>query len=142
MSSVTKSDHPVVLLWDVKAEDLKLLMNFMYEGQVNVAQEHLTNFLALAERLQVRGLTSSDANKNSAMAAAAQAVGANLPPVPQQQQHSAMPNNRAGPTTPVSAIAKSSVVSPASGKLNKAQNLEHFNFFSTLNRALNSQTRM
>jgi hypothetical protein len=53
MSTVTKTDNPVVLLWDVKADDLKLLINFMYEGQVNVAQERLSNFLALAERLQV-----------------------------------------------------------------------------------------
>lgn len=45
--------HPVILLWDVKADDLRLLFNFMYEGQVNVAQERLSTFLALAERLQV-----------------------------------------------------------------------------------------
>ena len=51
--------HPVILLWDVKADDLKLLFNFMYEGQVNVAQERLSTFLTLAERLQVRGLTST-----------------------------------------------------------------------------------
>ena len=43
----------------MKAEDLKLLFNFMYEGQVNVAQERLSTFLTLAERLQVRGLTST-----------------------------------------------------------------------------------
>ena len=46
-------------MWDVKADDLKLLFNFMYEGQVNVAQERLSTFLTLAERLQVRGLTST-----------------------------------------------------------------------------------
>ena len=27
--------HPVILLWDVKADDLRLLFNFMYEGQVS-----------------------------------------------------------------------------------------------------------
>ncbi len=30
--------EPVILMFDVKANDLKLLFNFMYEGQVNVAQ--------------------------------------------------------------------------------------------------------
>ena len=28
--------HPVILLWDVKADDLRLLFNFMYEGQVRI----------------------------------------------------------------------------------------------------------
>ena len=65
--------HPVILLWDVKADDLKLLFNFMYEGQVNVAQERLSTFLTLAERLQVRGLTSTTGdgvlNRTAAVAA-------------------------------------------------------------------------
>ena len=68
------NDHqPVILLWDVKADDLRLLFNFMYEGQVNVAQERLSTFLALAERLQVRGLTSTagdgTVNRSAAVAA-------------------------------------------------------------------------
>ena len=52
-------------MWDVKAEDLKLLLDFMYEGQVNVAHENLNSFLALAERLQVRGLTSNPIASNN-----------------------------------------------------------------------------
>jgi hypothetical protein len=100
MSAVTKSDHPVVLLWDVKADDLKLLFNFMYEGQVNVAQEHLTDFLALAERLQVRGLTSSDNNKHQ-----------NLLPLPQPIQHV---NNRQGALPTV--VKPPPIVSPTSSR--------------------------
>ena len=102
MSSVTKSDHPVVLLWDVKAEDLKLLFNFMYEGQVNVAQEHLTDFLALAERLQVRGLTTSDNSKHQ------QGVGP-LPQLPQLHI-----NNRQGAVT--TSVKPPPIVSPASSR--------------------------
>ena len=59
------TSEPVLLMWDVKAEDLKLLLDFMYQGQVNVAHENLNSFLALAERLQVRGLTSNIASNNS-----------------------------------------------------------------------------
>ena len=92
MSTVTKNDNPVVLLWDVKADDLKLLINFMYEGQVNVAQERLSTFLALAERLQVRGLTTSDKNN-----------GAPHPPTT---------NNRSSGVSP----AKSSLQTPSSGR--------------------------
>ena len=56
-----KSDgQPVIFLWDIKAQDLNLLLNFMYQGEVNVAQENLNSFLALAERLQVRGLTTNN----------------------------------------------------------------------------------
>ena len=113
MSSITKSDHPVVLLWDVKAEDLKLLMNFMYEGQVNVAQEHLTNFLALAERLQVRGLTSTDNNKNSAAAATAGVLPLQQQQQQQQQQPASMQNSRTqSGVTPV----KAPIASPVSGR--------------------------
>ena len=114
MSSVTKSDHPVVLLWDVKADDLKLLMNFMYEGQVNVAQEHLTNFLALAERLQVRGLTSTDNNKNGATAASA--GGPNLQQQQQQQQQQ-MPNTMQNSRTACGVTpVKAANASPISGR--------------------------
>ena len=71
--SFSEHAHPVILLWDVKADDLKLLFNFMYEGQVNVAQERLSTFLTLAERLQVRGLTSTTGdgvlNRTAAVAA-------------------------------------------------------------------------
>ena len=34
-------------------------MNFMYHGEVNVAQEELNSFLSVAEDLRVKGLTQS-----------------------------------------------------------------------------------
>ena len=57
-----KSGDPVIMMWEIKAEDLKLLINFMYEGQVNVPRDNLSTFLALAERLQVRGLAQPTNN--------------------------------------------------------------------------------
>ncbi len=51
--SASALSEPVIMMLDVKADDLRLLLNFMYEGQVNVAQENLNHFLSLAERLQV-----------------------------------------------------------------------------------------
>lgn len=64
---VVSPAEPVIMLWDIKADDLKLLLNFMYEGEVNVAQDNLNSFLALAERLQVRGLTSNNRTANGQM---------------------------------------------------------------------------
>lgn len=56
------SNEPCIFMLDVKAEDFKSLLNFMYEGQVNVAHDNLNDFLALAEKLQVRGLTNASNN--------------------------------------------------------------------------------
>merc|ERR1719460_1039465 len=46
-------------MWDASARDMALLLDFMYNGVVNVKQENLNSFLSLAERLSVRGLTQS-----------------------------------------------------------------------------------
>ena len=37
---------------------MKAVLNFMYHGEVNVAQDSLNNFLAVAEELAVKGLTT------------------------------------------------------------------------------------
>merc|ERR1719153_1922625 len=43
----------------VKYIDLQAVLNFMYHGEVNVAQEELNSFLAVAEDLRVKGLTQT-----------------------------------------------------------------------------------
>jgi len=57
--------HPVIVLWDTAAKDMSLLLDFMYHGEVNVKQENLNSFLALAEKLSVRGLTQSQSQTQS-----------------------------------------------------------------------------
>merc|ERR1719493_190812 len=37
----------------------------MYHGEVNVKQDHLNSFLAVAERLRVRGLSQGDKQSSS-----------------------------------------------------------------------------
>ena len=51
--------HPLLYLKGVKYTDLQSVLNFMYHGEVNVAQEELNSFLAVAEELKVKGLTQS-----------------------------------------------------------------------------------
>ncbi|XP_043228228.1 protein bric-a-brac 1-like isoform X1 [Amphibalanus amphitrite] len=48
--------HPIVILRDVDRRHLELLLDYMYHGEVNVAQAHLADFLKVAEMLKVKGL--------------------------------------------------------------------------------------
>jgi len=54
------AQHPVIVLWDVSPRDLSAILDFMYHGEVNVKQDHLNSFLAVAERLRVRGLCQNE----------------------------------------------------------------------------------
>jgi len=59
------TQHPVIVLWEATARDMALLLDFMYNGEVNVKQENLNSFLALAEKLSVRGLTQGQGGGGS-----------------------------------------------------------------------------
>jgi len=56
--------HPLLYLKGVEFTDLQSVLNFMYHGEVNVAQEELNSFLAVAEDLQVKGLTQGEGSKD------------------------------------------------------------------------------
>lgn len=47
---------------DVEAQHVVALMEFMYAGEVNVAQAHLSAFLKTAESLKIRGLTDTSSD--------------------------------------------------------------------------------
>ncbi len=46
--------------------DLQAVLNFMYHGEVSVAQDSLNSFLAVAEELHVKGLTQNNSSSKSA----------------------------------------------------------------------------
>jgi len=52
--------HPLLYLKGVKYKELLSVLNFMYMGEVNVAQEELNSFLSVAEDLKVKGLTQGN----------------------------------------------------------------------------------
>ena len=56
---------PLIYLRGVKLQDLESVLDFMYHGEVNVAQEDLNSFLAVAEDLQIKGLTQTATGKRS-----------------------------------------------------------------------------
>ncbi|XP_055634409.1 serine/threonine-protein kinase pakD isoform X4 [Toxorhynchites rutilus septentrionalis] len=49
-------EHPIVILRDVRSEDIESLLRFMYNGEVHIGQDQLSDFLKTAQLLQVRGL--------------------------------------------------------------------------------------
>ena len=53
------NQNPLLYLKGVKYTDIHSVLNFMYHGEVNVAQEDLNSFLAVAEDLKVKGLTQN-----------------------------------------------------------------------------------
>ncbi|CAG9859874.1 unnamed protein product [Phyllotreta striolata] len=57
--------HPIIFMRDVEAQHITSLMEFMYAGEVNIAQTNLSTFLKTAESLKIRGLTdtASDIHK-------------------------------------------------------------------------------
>ena len=58
--------HPLLYLKGVKYRELLAVLNFMYQGEVNVAQDDLNTFLSVAEELQVKGLTQGNNGQQSA----------------------------------------------------------------------------
>jgi len=57
--------HPYIFLRGVSFCDLSAVLDFMYHGEVNVAQEDLNSFLAVAEELQIKGLTQKEGGEPS-----------------------------------------------------------------------------
>lgn len=54
--------HPLLYLKGVRFSEMLSVVNFMYCGEVSVAQEDLNTFLSVAEELQVKGLTQNQNN--------------------------------------------------------------------------------
>ncbi|XP_044756241.1 modifier of mdg4-like isoform X7 [Coccinella septempunctata] len=54
--------HPIVFMKDVSYVALSDLLQFMYQGEVQVSQENLTTFIKTAEALQIKGLTGDGSN--------------------------------------------------------------------------------
>nr|XP_017021991.1 longitudinals lacking protein, isoforms A/B/D/L isoform X4 [Drosophila kikkawai] len=69
--------HPIFILKDVKYQELRAMMDYMYRGEVNISQDQLAALLKAAESLQIKGLSDNRTGGGSAP----------KPESTQQQQH-------------------------------------------------------
>jgi len=99
--------HPFIYLRGVSFCDLSSVLDFMYHGEVNVAQEDLNSFLAVAEELQIKGLTNKDGEPSKA-------AGGGSAPKPAKSR----PSEAGGP--PVKRIRKSSPAPSSSNNTSQA----------------------
>nr|XP_040565429.1 longitudinals lacking protein, isoforms H/M/V-like isoform X8 [Lepeophtheirus salmonis] len=59
------SPSPLIYLRGIGSSDLAAILDFMYNGEVNVAQEELNSFLSVAEDLRIKGLTQKPASSEN-----------------------------------------------------------------------------
>merc|ERR1712066_1082678 len=60
--------HPIIILKDVPFMHLTAILEFMYAGEVNVAQDQLPAFLKTAEKLKIKGLAEGEQGKEEGIA--------------------------------------------------------------------------
>ena len=53
-----KHPHPLIYLKGFHSRDFLPILDFLYFGEANVFQEDLDSFLAIAEEIQLKGLTA------------------------------------------------------------------------------------
>ncbi|XP_034141064.1 longitudinals lacking protein isoform X5 [Drosophila guanche] len=69
--------HPIFILKDVKYQELRAMMDYMYRGEVNISQDQLAALLKAAESLQIKGLSDNRTGGGSSAVA----------PKPESSQH-------------------------------------------------------
>ncbi|XP_055858398.1 protein abrupt isoform X2 [Episyrphus balteatus] len=107
-------EHPIVILRDIRCEDVENLLSFMYNGEVNVSHEQLSDFLKTAHLLQVRGL--ADVNGSSSKLSSITSTKLSLGSSNINNVNNSNNNNNSNSATPsavVAALTSSSSSTPA-----------------------------
>lgn len=61
LSQVTE-DCPTIILSDISPEDIKLIIEFIYHGEVRIPVENINNLLETARSLKINGLLDVSIN--------------------------------------------------------------------------------
>jgi len=72
--------HPIFILKDVKFQELKAMMDYMYRGEVNISQDQLGALLKAAESLQIKGLSDNRKGETETKKSSAPPPPAKSPP--------------------------------------------------------------
>lgn len=67
-SSMGVQQHPIVVFKDIGLPELRAILEFIYRGEVSVAQEQVGALLKAAESLKVKGLFSEEGSNSSGAA--------------------------------------------------------------------------
>jgi hypothetical protein len=63
--SMSAHPNPLIYLRGISSQELRYVLDFMYHGEVNVAQDELDKFLEVAETLKIKGLTQNNESSSS-----------------------------------------------------------------------------
>ena len=55
--------HPLIFMRNVSSENLDAIVDFLYFGEVNLLEQNLESFLAIADELQLKGLSKENLGK-------------------------------------------------------------------------------
>ena len=59
-----KSTKPLIYMRGLKAKELEAVVDFLYNGQVNIFEEDLNNFLNLAREMEIKGLETVNSEES------------------------------------------------------------------------------
>ena len=65
--TTNKHSHPLLCLDGVSSAELQFVLDYIYQGEVQIYQEQLDRFLEAAQRLKLEGLTSKDDDQEKKM---------------------------------------------------------------------------
>jgi len=108
-----KNPHqsPLLYLKGVRFNDLQSIMQFMYHGEVNVAQEDLNSFLAVAEDLQIKGLTQNHSKTSTSSSSVKQTPIPQKDPLPNRVRPVQSQNDEVQEVVAIKAEPKDTLVS-------------------------------
>jgi len=111
LSRQKNQQNPFLYLKGIHLKELQAVLNFMYHGEVNVAQDSLNNFLAVAEELAVKGLTTDSKPGSEPIS------------TPSGSSKKAVPPKRKPPQTPSGSTHPSPSTSAKKPKISQADDV-------------------
>ncbi|XP_043239192.1 broad-complex core protein isoforms 1/2/3/4/5-like isoform X4 [Amphibalanus amphitrite] len=110
LRAIPPQQHPVIVLPTVDYDVMQAILEFIYQGQVNVRQSQLGAFLQVAETFSIQGLADDETKRNAAKTPARSRPADSEPPAPKRRRAEPVP---ARSQSPPAADAAAVAVSPS-----------------------------